>query len=408
MPRPSPSTISANSTATKPAVDGLDLVVPRGCLFGFLGPNGAGKSTTIRMLTGVIPPTSGSIELLGMPLAERELEIKQRIGLVPDESLLFDRLTARRRRGRPPHKKRCNRAPIQIIYVLRVTMSYGLMRHLAFMAVWPLLAASSPDLDQARKLYQLTDYQSSLAILQSIQPKDGPVFELIGRNHYMQGEYKKATEILEKAAAADPGNSEYELWLGRAFGRRAETASPFMSAGNANKARQHFERAVQLAPRNMDALSDLFEYYLEAPGFMGGGLDKAANVAGQMAAIDPADGQWAQARLAERRKEFDTAEHHFEMAARMAPQQASRLIDLAKFLAKQGRYRESDQSFSKAEKIAPNNPQLMYARAEAYIQQGRNRDAARKLLKRYLQAQLTPDDPPRAEAEKLLKKASGG
>src|SRR5271167_2350135 len=77
----------------KAAVDGLSLTVPRGSFFGFLGPNGAGKSTTIRMLTGLIPPTSGSIELLGMPLAEREMEIKQRIGLVPDESLLFDRLT---------------------------------------------------------------------------------------------------------------------------------------------------------------------------------------------------------------------------------------------------------------------------------------------------------------------------
>jgi ABC-2 type transport system ATP-binding protein len=77
----------------KAAVDGLHLTVPRGCFFGFLGPNGAGKSTTIRMLTGLIPPTSGSIELLGMRLAEREIEIKHRIGLVPDESLLFDRLT---------------------------------------------------------------------------------------------------------------------------------------------------------------------------------------------------------------------------------------------------------------------------------------------------------------------------
>src|ERR1700691_5167673 len=77
----------------KAAVDGVDLIVPRGCFFGFLGPNGAGKSTTIRMLTGLIPPSSGTIELLGMRLPDRELEIKQRIGLVPDESLLFDRLT---------------------------------------------------------------------------------------------------------------------------------------------------------------------------------------------------------------------------------------------------------------------------------------------------------------------------
>src|SRR5579872_2603774 len=78
---------------SKPAVDVLNLTVPRGSFFGFLGPNGAGKSTTIRMLTGLIPPTSGTIELLGMPLAGHEMEIKRRIGLVPDESLLFDRLT---------------------------------------------------------------------------------------------------------------------------------------------------------------------------------------------------------------------------------------------------------------------------------------------------------------------------
>lgn len=79
----------------KPAVDGLDLTVPRGCFFGFLGPNGAGKTTTIRMLVGLTAPTSGTIELLGMPMPERALEIKRRIGLVPDESLLFDRLTGR-------------------------------------------------------------------------------------------------------------------------------------------------------------------------------------------------------------------------------------------------------------------------------------------------------------------------
>jgi len=81
------------SYGLKPAVDGVDLDVPRGSFFGFLGPNGAGKSTTIRMLTGLIPPDAGSIEILGYRMPEDELEIKRRIGLVPDESLLFDRLT---------------------------------------------------------------------------------------------------------------------------------------------------------------------------------------------------------------------------------------------------------------------------------------------------------------------------
>jgi ABC-2 type transport system ATP-binding protein len=77
----------------KAAVDGLTLTVPRGCFYGFLGPNGAGKTTTIRMLMGLIPPNSGSIEILGLPMSDRDIEIKSLIGLVPDESLLFDHLT---------------------------------------------------------------------------------------------------------------------------------------------------------------------------------------------------------------------------------------------------------------------------------------------------------------------------
>ena len=78
---------------TKAAVDGLNLEVPKGCFFGFLGPNGAGKTTTIRMLMGLAPPTSGEIEILGFSMPQQSVQIKQRIGLVPDESLLFDHLT---------------------------------------------------------------------------------------------------------------------------------------------------------------------------------------------------------------------------------------------------------------------------------------------------------------------------
>ena len=78
---------------SKAAVDGLTLTVPQGCFFGFLGPNGAGKTTTIRMLMGLAPPTSGEIELLGLSMPQHAVEVKRQIGLVPDESLLFDHLT---------------------------------------------------------------------------------------------------------------------------------------------------------------------------------------------------------------------------------------------------------------------------------------------------------------------------
>jgi len=75
------------------AVDGLTITVPQRCFFGFLGPNGAGKTTTIKMLMGLAQPDAGTIQVLGMPMPEKSLEIRREIGLVPDDSLLFDYLT---------------------------------------------------------------------------------------------------------------------------------------------------------------------------------------------------------------------------------------------------------------------------------------------------------------------------
>jgi ABC-2 type transport system ATP-binding protein len=78
-----------------PAVDGLSLAVETGSFYGFLGPNGAGKSTTIKMLTGIIAPTSGEARLLGLDLRREPIAVKQRIGVVPEELCLFENLTAR-------------------------------------------------------------------------------------------------------------------------------------------------------------------------------------------------------------------------------------------------------------------------------------------------------------------------
>ncbi len=75
------------------AVDGIDLRVSPGQFFGFLGPNGAGKSTTIKMLTGLLAPSSGRIEILGLDLAAHPVDVKRQIGVVPEGMALFGRLT---------------------------------------------------------------------------------------------------------------------------------------------------------------------------------------------------------------------------------------------------------------------------------------------------------------------------
>lgn len=286
--------------------------------------------------------------------------------------------------------------------------SVAVMRVIGIMALAGVFAfAEMTPVEQARALYHRTDYAAALKLLLPLEIKDGPTWELVGRNYFMMGDFKRASEAFQRAVAADPARSGYHLWLGRAFGRRAETSSPFTAPGLASKARQSFEKAVELNPRNTEAMNDLFEYYLQAPGFLGGGLDKAAALAARIRGLDPAEFHFAQAQLAEKRKEWGTAEQQLRRAVDLAPRQAGRLLDLAKFLARQGRHQESDAAFQQAARIDPASPRILFERANTYIRTKRNIDEARSLLKQYLASPLTPDDPPREEAEKLLKQAGG-
>jgi Flp pilus assembly protein TadD len=270
------------------------------------------------------------------------------------------------------------------------------------------LFASSADYDQAADLYNKTAYTASLKQLLAIEQKNPADMALIGQNYFMLGDAKRASEFFQKAVAAEPDNSVYYHWLGRAYGRRAEMGNPFTAVGNASKARQNFEKAVELDPKNSEAVNDLFEFYIEAPGFIGGGLDKAAKLAEHIAELNPSEGDYARSRIDEKRSEYRSAEEHLRHAMKLAPHQVGRVIDLAKFLAKRGRFEESDQTFLAAEKLAPNTPKVLYARAATYIQNGRNLETARELLEKYLASSLTPEDPPRAEAQKLLRQTTGG
>jgi len=75
------------------AVQGLNLHVPKGLIFGFLGPNGSGKSTTVKMLTGILKPSAGDASIDGSSILTSPVEIKRRIGVLPEDLALFDSLT---------------------------------------------------------------------------------------------------------------------------------------------------------------------------------------------------------------------------------------------------------------------------------------------------------------------------
>ncbi|OGD32034.1 hypothetical protein A2V94_00195, partial [Candidatus Atribacteria bacterium RBG_16_35_8] len=77
------------------AVNKLNLIVKRGEIFGFLGPNGAGKTTTIKLMTGLLRPTSGIVKIMGKDIQENPVEAKRAIGLIPEEPQIYDKLTGR-------------------------------------------------------------------------------------------------------------------------------------------------------------------------------------------------------------------------------------------------------------------------------------------------------------------------
>src|SRR5277367_3636739 len=283
--------------------------------------------------------------------------------------------------------------------------SIRLLSGLLFLVV--ASADSQEVMRRASALYQRTEYESSLHVLAEDPAPGADAYLLSGKNYFMLGDYKKATEFFEKALALAPNNSDCELWLGRAWGRRAETGGWLMAGVHASKVRQHFEKAVALDPHNREAKNDLFSFYLNAPGFLGGGIEKAEAIALSIAKERPPESEFEQAQIAERRKDYASAEAHLRRAMELAPNEAGRIVDLARYVAKRGRLAESDALFEKARKLEPSKPTVAFAEARVDIENHRNLEQARGLLEGYLHASLTPDDPPRQEAEKLLRRAGG-
>jgi tetratricopeptide (TPR) repeat protein len=277
----------------------------------------------------------------------------------------------------------------------------------AAFAVFTVLRAASAELQAADDLYRQTRYREALLAAQPLLARDPAALLLAGKAAYGLADYKKSIEFFEKAVASDPSSSTARHWLGRAFGRRAETAFALAAPGYASKARQNFEKAIELNAADGEALNDLFEYYLQAPGFLGGGLDKAQALLPKIKAIDAAEEAFATAKLAEARKDFTTAEQQLRRAVDLAPKSVGRLLDVAQFLARRARLAESVQWLDRAAKHSPKHPQVLFQTAQIHIEAKQNLPAARALLQQYLQLPLNPDLPSRDEAQKLLKQAGG-
>src|ERR1700678_3241222 len=133
-------------------------------------------------------------------------------------------------------------------------------------------------------------------------------YNLVCRAYFELESWDAGIPACEKAVSLDPENGLYHLWLGRVYGEKDDRSSFLSAASVAGKVRTEFERPVEFSPRNVEARTDLAEFYLEAPGFVGGGKDKARAEADQIVPLNPAMAHWVKGRIAERNKENTAAE----------------------------------------------------------------------------------------------------
>ncbi|HEV2022548.1 MAG TPA: tetratricopeptide repeat protein [Terriglobales bacterium] len=237
-------------------------------------------------------------------------------------------------------------------------------------------------------------------------PNDAEAHHLLSRAYLMIESWDKAVPPAEQAVALEPDNSDYHLWLGRAYGRKAEHSIFFKAIGWARKCKLEFERAVELNAANVPARADLAEYYLEAPSFLGGGKDKAQAQAEEIASRDKAAAHMVRARVAEDGKDYDTAERELWAAIAASNEPAGYWLDLAAFYRRRDRLNDMEDATNKA--VAADkqkDPAILVQAAALLLRAGRNLPGAAVLARKALSSPVSTNGAPSFQAHYLLGQA---
>ncbi len=215
-------------------------------------------------------------------------------------------------------------------------------------------------------------------------PADAESSNLLCRAYYALEDWDRAESSCRKAASLAPDNGLFHLWLGRVYGEKADRANFLAAAGLAGKVRGEFERAVQLNPKDIDARLDLTEFYIDAPGIVGGGEDKARAQAESVATVNPAREHWIYARIAEKNKDNATAEKEYHQYIDQSKGDAEAWLNLALFLRRQKRLDEMEQAIVKLSQAPLSKPGVLVEASQMLFRAGRRPTLAIELLRRYL------------------------
>jgi tetratricopeptide (TPR) repeat protein len=261
-----------------------------------------------------------------------------------------------------------------------------------------LLAARSSQADtaQANALLQQGRVDEAAASLHQIlvaQPNDAVAHQLLCRTYYAQQITDSAIHECELAVANAPSSSDNQMWLARAYGYKAEHANPISALSLAVKVRTAFEKAVQLDPENIQAMSDLGQFYVAAPSLIGGGVDKAEALAVRMQPHFPAQSHRLLALIAEKKNDEALAEIEFRNAV-AAGKTPEAWIDLGYFYERHHQpARMVDALQSAVDADHRKGPPLVDA-ASILSEANTSPERAEELLRTYLASGAKTDEAP--------------
>jgi tetratricopeptide (TPR) repeat protein len=232
------------------------------------------------------------------------------------------------------------------------------------------------------------------------------------RIYLAEARWEDAISSCQHAVQIDSGNSQYHLWLGRAYGEKASRASLVTAYQMAKLTRIEFETAVSLDGQNREALSDLGQYYVEAPRFLGGGYGKAETLVARLNGIDPARADSLRARMAEAKKNYAGAEQNWRAriaASQSSPEsEAQAWMDLGSFYRRRGQWDQMLAALKSGAAADPNHGPTLVDGASTLMEAGREPELAIQWLREYLNGNALSETAPafavHAELGDLLKK----
>ena len=238
----------------------------------------------------------------------------------------------------------------------------------------------------------------------SANPQNPEAYGQLCRAYYFVEDYDAAISYCERAIQLDPKSSKYHLWLGRALGDKADHAGPFAAIGLAKKVGPQFEQAVQLAPNDIQARTDLAEFYGSAPSMVGGNNEKAQRIADETLKLDPIAAANMRAQFALSQKDYSTAEREAKTAIDLSKGSARAVLELARIYGKQKHWKEMEAAIQQAMSNPKKRPEDIFFAGELLVGNGRNLNGAVEILRSYL-AGPTEEQAPAFRAWALIGKA---